>query len=189
MHSRHVRSPNRVLGAAVVLMFGAIVASSCSGSAVSVDEYNSGRHSFSASANKVAASIAKRIVGHGVACDGYKNSAFDALRVGYVKAHLPLPTGSGECTGGPAKENVLIEVFRSSTPNGADFMQRKGELICRKGLEFGRKADGTNDFPGLPYLMAADKTWVIEPDSVRFAHTLGRALGRPARNACAGYKR
>ena len=172
---------------AVAALVGVLGA--CSSGSVSVDGYNSARHSFSAGANKTAASIAAKIVARGVTCVDYKPSAFEPLVTGYVKAHLPLPVGSGECTGGPAKENVLIEVFRPTAPNGSDFMRRKGELICKKALKFGRKQDGTNDFPGLPYLIAPDKSWVVEPDSVRFARTLGRALGRPVKDACAGYKR
>ena len=188
MYPRRVRSAKRLIAAVALAAAASVLGTACSGSSVGVDDYNAGRRSFGAQANKAARAIATRIVDSGVTCVDYQDSSFDPLRNGYVKGHLPLPIGSGECTGGRAKENVLIEMFRASAPNAADFMRRKAELICKKGLKLGRREDGSNDFPGLPYIMAADRTWVVEPDSVRFAHTLARALGRPFKNACTGYK-
>jgi hypothetical protein len=85
---------------------------------------------------------------------------------------------------GPSEENLLVEVFRPGFPNGADFMARKGDLICEKGKELGRRPDGTNDFPGIPYVIAKDKSWVVEPDSFPVNRRIAKALGVESRDAC-----
>ncbi len=149
--------------------------------------YNSTRSQFTPTANARAQELAVRIVRSGLDCANTHASSFDALRPTYLKQDLPLPIGSVECEGGPAKENVVIEIFRSAHPNAFDFVTRKAALICRRGISLGRLADGTNGFPGLPYVMAADKSWLVEPDTQTFNAELARALGRPPRDACSPY--
>ena len=151
-------------------------------------EYNSTRTQFTPTANARAQEVADRIARSGLDCANTHASSFDALRPTYLKQDLPLPIGSAECEGGAAKENVVIEIFRSAHPNATDFVTRKAALICRRGLSLGRLADGTNGFPGLPYVMAADKTWLVEPDTQTFNAQLARVLGRPPRDACSPYR-
>ena len=142
------------------------------------------RREFTKAANARARAIADRIAAGGVVCDNYADSVLGPLRATYAKQRIPIPLGSGQCEGGPARENVLIEVFPATPPNGAAFIARKAALLCRKGFELGRNPDGTNDFPGLPYIIAGDHRWVVEPDSNAFNAQIARTLGRPARNAC-----
>ncbi len=148
--------------------------------------YNASRHGFSEAANGTARGVIDRLQRAGVACTDPHPSTFALLRTTYVRQHLALPLGAVECsaTFHGVTENVVVEVFRTGRPNAADFVDRKAAIICRRGIALGRKADGTNDFPGLPYVMAADKAWVLEPDTVAFNDVIATALGRPARNAC-----
>ena len=60
--------------------------------------------------------------------------------------------------------------------------------MCAKAKKLGRLPDGTSDFKGLPYLIAADKTWIIEPDTFVGARALAKPLDLPARDMCVGIK-
>lgn len=150
------------------------------------EAYNATRHAFSAAANGSARSVIDRMVRAGVACPDPHPSPFALLRTTYVRQRLALPLGAVECSAPfqQGTENVVVEVFRRRQPNAADFMDRKAAIICRRGIELGRNADGTNSFPGLPFVMAADKTWVLEPDTPAFNQVIATALHRPAGNAC-----
>ena len=78
---------------------------------------------------------------------------------------LALALGAGQCQAGT--DNITIEVFGKKSPNAADFVARKRALICKKAKDLGRLPDGSSDFDGIPYVMAADKTWIVEPDSFK----------------------
>lgn len=198
-HQHPVARPHAVPGAVVVrggrarslTQFGAVAligvlgAACASGAGSTVDGYNHDRTVFTTAANTRARKVIDRIVAEGVDCRNPSDSVLAPLRATYVRQRLPIPLGQGQCEGGPARENVLVEVFPAHAPNAASFIARKAALLCRKGFELGRKPDGTNDFPGLPYVMAFDRSWVVEPDSKAFNVELARALHRPARDACA----
>jgi hypothetical protein len=189
---RALGRPQRIAVGVLAVGVLTLAAGACSShggaSGTSVVAYNASRHGYTDAGNRVARGIADQIVAGRIVCTGYRESPFGALQLTYAKQKVPLPLGSGECDGGPARENVLIEVFRAASPNAADFIGRKAVLICRRGLELGKRPDGSNVFPGLPYVAAADHTWLVEPDSVAFAQQIGAVLGRPARDACASYR-
>lgn len=188
-HRRLVRVPGHPGSASfvrcVALALIGVLAVACAGSTRPRESTDRrGGKAFARAANARARAIADRIVAAGVDCENYSDSLLAPLRASYVKQRLPLPHGSGQCDGGPAKENVLIEVFSTDAPNATAFIARKAALLCTKGFELGRKPDGTNDFPGLPYVIAIDGSWVVEPDSKTFNEEIARALRRPAMDAC-----
>ncbi len=150
----------------------------------STDAYNATRHGFSPAADTTARAVVDRLHRSGVACSAPEPSNFTLLRPTYLRQHVALPLGAIECEAAVpgGSENVVVEVFGGS--RAIDFMNRKAQIICRRGTALGRKADGTNDFPGLPYVMGADRTWIVEPDSIAFNRVIATALRRPPRNAC-----
>jgi hypothetical protein len=146
--------------------------------------YNERRTGYTDEANAIAKQVAERINTGGLRCRDYSLYSFDAIAPSYRAAGLPLALGAGQCD--VLDENVLIEVFGTEPPTAEDFVAAKRELLCRRARELGRKPDGTNDFDGIPYVMAPDKTWIAEPDSIAMGRRIGRALGLPAGDMCAG---
>lgn len=160
-----------------------------------VDEYgttawltsNKGRVSYDREHNAIAMSVAN-MVDEAVECKRYADTAWGGADISYLRYGLPVPLGSGSCEGGMAKENILIEVFGGSPPNADDFVAAKRKLICQRALDLGRESDGTQSFDGIPYVVNADKTWLIQPDSIEVAKTVAEKLGLVAGNMCAGMK-
>lgn len=182
--SQWVRVGGRVL--AVVASITLVVAcSSSGGSNGSADDWNKTRTEFAAAPNAKALKVLARIAAAGITCTDPLPEQFGPLVPSYVAQHLPLPAGSASCTG-PQEENLLVEVFPKTYPTAADFIQRKREIVCEKALRAGKLPNGKNDFPGVPYLLAADKTWVLEPDSFKVNRQLAEVFGLKSRNACAG---
>lgn len=147
---------------------------------------------FTESANKVAADVAKRIKDGGVTCTGYFDTTFDYIATSYYKVGIPIPVGSGECAGATdaddATENILIEVMDPEKPSGADLVAFKRNLLCKQAKEDGRRPDGSSLFPGIPYVMAKDKTYVIQPDAHSTAREIAKVLGLQAKDMCEGIK-
>lgn len=147
---------------------------------------------FTKDANKVAADVAKKLVAGGVTCIGYYDTTFDYIATSYYKVGIPIPVGSGECSGttdeDDATENILIEVMDPEKPSGADLVAFKRDLLCKQAKEDGRQPDGSSLFPGVPYVMAKDKTYVVQPDSHATAREIAKALGLQARDLCEGIK-
>ena len=168
----------------------AAACSSSTGSSASSWNAERVRKGFDATGNRKARSVLDRLVRAGIECTARQTESFDALIKAYTLQKLPFPLGSASCTG-PGQENLLVELFPShGYPSGTDFMARKRELICQKGLDLGKDArpGHKNGFDGLAYVIAKDRSWVIEPDSFRVNRLLARALGLGSRNACAGMK-
>lgn len=148
--------------------------------------YNEQHNGYDAASNAVAKSVADRLVAAGYPCAGYADYQFDLIVKAYRLQGLPLALGAGQCSVGT--ENVLIEVFSKQAPNAADFVATKRRLICAKAKKLGRLPDGTNDFDGIPYVMAPDRTWIVEPDTFKASRDIAAKLGRPSRDMCAGIK-
>jgi hypothetical protein len=146
---------------------------------------------FTPAANAVAKRVATKIAAAGVTCTGYLETPFDAIATSYYKVGVPIPVGSGECDGAAAKdatENILIEVMGTRAPNGADLVAFKRKLVCRQAKDDGRRPDGTSDFPGLPYVIAKDNTYVVQPDSFAVNRQIAKALGLKSQDVCEGIK-
>jgi hypothetical protein len=147
---------------------------------------------FTQPANKVAADVAKKIKAGGVKCAGYFDTTFDYIATSYYKVGIPIPVGSGECSGATdaddATENILIEVMDPEKPSGADLVAFKRNLLCKRAKEDGRRPDGSSLFPGIPYVMAKDKTYVIQPDAHSTAREIAKVLGLQAKDMCEGIK-
>ncbi len=171
----------------VVLVVFALALASCSSDGTSVSSYNEGRKRFAPAANRDAKNVLARIAAGGVECTKTQTEDFNSLVKAYTLQKLPLPLGSASCVG-PNGENLLVEVFQSDAPNARTFVDRKRDLICKKAKEFGRQPDGSSDFEGLPYVISADSTWLVEPDSFAVNRQIAKALGRPARDSCAKIK-
>ena len=152
-----------------------------------VDRWNAERSDkgFDESANQRALAVLRRIAQAGVTCTGVQTESFSALRSSYQTAELPLPLGSASCTG-PEGENVLVEVFPTQPPvTLTDFVARKRELVCAKGRELGQRPDGSNDFPGLPYVEDRASGWIIEPDSSGVNRRIADVLDLTPKDVCA----
>ncbi len=171
----------------VPVLLAGIATVGCTSSRASVAEYNRDRQRFTPAATATAKQILKRIGAAGIQCTEVQAEVFDALVLSYTKQDLPLPLGSASCVG-PNDENLLVEVFAREFPNADTFITRKRELICQKAKDLGRLEDGTSGFDGIPYVKAADDTWLVEPDSRLVNQEIAKALHRPARDACAGIK-
>ena len=166
--------------------------SSSGSSASSASSWNDERFhkGFDAAANREALAVLGRIGRAGVECNARQTEAFNVLIKSYTLQKLPFPLGSASCTG-PDQQNLLVELFpRRGYPSGADFMARKRGLVCQKALDLGKDVlpGHKNGFKGIPYVIAKDRSWVIEPDSFRVNRLLARALGLRSLNACARMK-
>ncbi len=170
-----------------MLVAFALLLANCSSDGTSVSSYNEGRKRFAPAANRNAKKVLDRIAAGGVECTNVQTEDFNSLVRAYTLQKLPLPLGSASCVG-PKGENLLVEVFPSDAPNAQTFVDRKRDLICKKAKDLGRQPDGSSDFEGLPYVMAADSTWLVEPDSFAVNRQVAKALGRPARDSCAKIK-
>ncbi len=175
-----------------VVVLATVVVAACSsdgkdaGSGKQWAEYNKSRTGFEPKQNAVAKSVADRINAGGVACTGYGDYLFGVLVKTYRAQDLPLALGAGQCQAG--NDNVTIEVFGKKPPTAVDFVARKRALICKKAKDLGRLPDGSSDFDGIPYVMAADKTWIVEPDSFKVNKQIAEKLGRPSQDMCKGIK-
>ncbi len=152
-----------------------------------IDLWNTQRaeQGFDDAANQQALDVLRGLADAGVACTDLQIEEFGALVTSYQEVSLPLPLGSASCTG-PAGENVLIEVFPTQQiPTAADFVARKGELVCAKGRELGEQPDGSNDFEGLPYVEDRTAGWIIEPDSFGASREIADALDLADADMCA----
>lgn len=168
-----------------VLAFAGCSSDDSSASAQSWTAYNRGRTGYVAKQNAVAKSVADRLNGGGLACTDFGEYPFDYIVKTYRAQGLPLALGAGACQADT--DNVLIEVFGKS-PSAADFVARKRAVICKKAKDLGRLPDGSSDFDGIPYVMSADRTWIVEPDSFKVNKQIAKILGRPARDMCQGIK-
>jgi hypothetical protein len=184
-----VRTSRRLVPLVLVAVLVLGCSSSGGGSAKSWNDTRV-KQGFDAKANREALAVLDRIERAGLTCTTKQTEPFQPLVVNYRAQEIPFPLGSASCTG-PEGENLLVEVFRADGyPSGADFMERKRELICQKALDLGKSPQrgGPNNFDGIPYVMSRDRAWVIEPDSFSVNRQLARALGLPSRNVCAGMK-
>ena len=154
------------------------------------NDYNAKQKKFTAAAEAVGKDVADRIIAAAIRCDNPGPTGFGASAAPYAKQGLPIPKGSYECDGGTdGQENVLIEIYPlHKRPNAADLVAAKRKLICKRAKDLGRRAGGPNDFPGIPYVMSADKTWIVEPDQFETNQQIATALGRPSSDMCAGIK-
>ncbi len=171
----------------IVLIAIACAVASCSSTGQSVSSYNEARKRFTPGANRDAKRVLDRMTSAGVECTNSQIEDFDALVRAYTLQKLPLPMGSASCVG-PNGENLLVEVFRTDAPNARTFIDRKRELICQKAKDLGRRDDGSSGFEGLPYVMSADRTWLVEPDSFAVNRQIAKALDRPSKDGCVGIK-
>jgi hypothetical protein len=149
------------------------------------------RRGFTPEANQVAARVAADIAKGGVTCTKYADTTFDVIATSYYKVGIPIPVGSGECVGpgtGDEAENILIEVMGTERPTGEDLVAFKRDLLCQQAKDAGRRPDGTSDFPGIPYVLAADETFVVQPDSFETNRQIAKALGLASRDMCEGIK-
>ena len=127
--------------------------------------YNEKRTGYDAPANAVAKSVVDRIIAAGFDCRDYGDYNFAVIANPYRLQDMPLALGAGSCNIGD--ENILVEVFGTAHPNAADFVAAKRASICKRAKDLGRLPDGSSDFDGIPYIMAADKTWIVEPDTFK----------------------
>jgi hypothetical protein len=144
---------------------------------------------FTTEANAVAARVAKDIAAGGVACKNFEDTTFDFIATTYYRQGIPIPLGSGECEGPGAKgneENILIEVLGPSAPTARDFVTSKRNLLCQQAKDDFREPDGTSSFPGIPFVMAPDETWVVQPDSFEVNREIAGALDVESRDMCEG---
>lgn len=144
---------------------------------------------YTTEANAVAAAVAADIVAAGVKCEKFLPTDFAIIATSYYKAGIPIPVGSGECDGpgdGDDAENILIEVMGTSAPTGTDLVAFERDLLCETALKLGRLPDGTQNFPGIPYVIAPDNTWVIRPDTFETNQLIADALGRESLDMCEG---
>lgn len=151
------------------------------------DDYNAERTKYEKKQNAVAIDVATRIAAGGVPCPDPANTRLAVIVGSYTRQGLPLPLGAAECTAvADGEENVLIEVFAKGRPNAADLVAAKRKLLCERAKDLGRLSDGTSGFPGIPYVIAADKTWVVQPDSFETNEKIAQALGRTSEDMCEG---
>lgn len=140
-------------------------------------------------ANAVAAGVAADIAAAGVKCEKFLPTDFAIIATSYYRAGIPIPIGSGECDGpgdGDEAENILIEVMGTTAPTGTDLVAFERDLLCAQALDAGRLPDGTQNFPGIPYVIAPDDTWVIRPDTFETNQLIADALGRESLDMCEG---
>ena len=149
-------------------------------------QYNVKRTAYTPAANAVAKSVADRITAAGIACNGYADYDFSLTERPYRLQGLPIALGAGNCSVGT--EEVLIEVFGAKHPNATDFVAVKRGIICARAKKLGRLPDGSSGFDGIPYIMAPDQTWIIEPDTFKQTREIAAKLGRPTRDMCVGIK-
>jgi hypothetical protein len=173
----------------LVLVATAVLVVACSSSGDSATSWNDTRvkQGFDPKGNREALAVLDRIERAGLPCTDKQTQEFQLLVKNYTAQKIPFPLGAASCTG-PGGENLLVELYRADGyPTAADFMARKRELICQKALDLGKDPKGgPNNFDGIPYVLAKDGSWVIEPDSFAVNRQLARALGLPSRNACQG---
>jgi hypothetical protein len=148
--------------------------------------YNKARTDFDPAQTDIARQVAQRITSSGINCSGFKEYSFSSIALSYRRQGLPLALGAGACTA--RGEEVLIEVFGTKAPNADNFVAAKRRLICQRAKDLGRKADGSSDFDGIPYVMAPDKTWIVEPDSFDLNGHIADALKLPSADICVGIK-
>ena len=170
----------------------ALLAASCASGGESASDWNKERVKigFDKVSNGRAQAVLDRLTAAGIECTDRQTESFKVLITAYTKQDIPFPMGSASCTG-PRDEGLLVEVFpKVGYPTGADFMDRKRALVCQKGLDLGKGAlpGGRNGFDGVAYVLAEDRSWVIEPDSFAINQRIAKALGLKSRNACAGMK-
>ena len=179
-------------GAAALSVLAVVGGAACSSSGARVTQWNDKRVriGFDRSSNRRAQAVLDRLTAAGIACTARQTESFKVLITAYTKQDIPFPMGSASCTG-PRDEGLLVEVFpKVGYPSGADFMDRKRALLCQKALDLGKGAlpGGRNGFDGVAYVLAEDRSWVIEPDSFAINQRIAKALGLKSRNACAGMK-
>ena len=177
---------------AIALVILVILAGACSSDGKRALDWNKERVKigYDKVSNRRAMRVLQQMSDAGIDCNKRQAEAFKVLITTYVKQEIPFPTGSASCTG-PGEENLLVEVFpKHGYPTGADFMARKRALVCQRALNLGKNAapGGRNGFEGVAYVLAADRSWVIEPDSLAVNQRIAKALGLKSRNACAGMK-
>lgn len=176
----------------VVVALFVLAGSACSSGGESVSDWNKERVKigYDKVSNRRGMRVLDQLADAGIECTARQNELFKVLVTTYVKQQIPFPMGSVSCTG-PGEENLLVELFRKDGyPTGADFMARKRALVCQRALDLGKGAlpGGGNGFDGIAYVLAADRSWVIEPDSFVVTRQIAKALGLKSRNACAGMK-
>ena len=148
--------------------------------------YNDARTKFDTKSNAVAQSVADRINAAGLPAPTTPTIPSPPSPSRPARWTCRFRSVPGHCT--TATDDVLIEVFGKKAPNAADFVAAKRRVICAKAKKLGRLPDGSSDFKGLPYLISADKTWIVEPDEFAGARALGAKLGLPVHDMCAGIK-
>jgi hypothetical protein len=145
---------------------------------------------FTTEANAAGTQVAKDIAAGGVKCEKPLATIFGQIATTYYRQGLPIPVGSVECEGPAAEgvdaENILIEVMGTTAPTGDDLVSFKRDLLCKQAKDTGRLPDGTSDFPGIPYVMTADKTIVVQPDTHATNREIAKALGLTAHDMCEG---
>ncbi len=179
-------------GAAALAALAVVAGAACSSSGESASDWNKERVKigFDKVSNRRAQAVLDRLSAAGIECTARQTESFQVLIPAYTKQDIPFPAGSVSCTG-PREENLLVEAFRKDGyPTGADFMDRKRALLCQRALDLGKGAlpGGGNGFDGIPYVLAEDRSWVIEPDSFAINTRIAKALGLKPRDACAGMK-
>ena len=149
-------------------------------------EYNRGRTKFHPADTAIARDLAERLRASAITCSDFGVLAFDITTAPYIAQGLPIPSSGSSCTG-PSDEDVLFEVYRAAKrPNAADLVAAKRKLLCQRGRDLGRLPDGSSDFPGIPYVISADKVWIVEPDTFETNQRIATALGLESRDMCAG---
>ncbi len=150
---------------------------------------NESRTHYQKAAVADASKVIDQLKATGFACGDFNEYSFQAVLSGYNAGNMPMALGAGTCytpadpsapNGGD--EEILVEVY-GKKPSAQDFVVAKAKYICKR-IEKLQKKNGGGAFAGLPFVMAKDRTWVIEPDTDQTTQKIAEALGRPVGNMC-----
>ena len=179
-----------LLGAALVLGATACTSDPQVGANGDWGPYNKTRKGYVAADVAKAKSILGR-VNSAMPCNRIAQYTWSLIFESYTKGKMPMALGAANCesprdptsNAGIDTEDILVEVY-GTRPNALDFVKAKAKRICARAKALSQSPDSKLKFEGIPYVMSADKTWVVEPDSFGTARQIGKIFGRPAQDMC-----